>query len=157
MEEFLEAIDQPITADSARKLVDRYGLIEVKRGPSDEGYPRKYYLESEKHGVSITCCEARLIKTVTLSSGLGWGSRFQGQLIAGITFQSYREDIRRALGSPSRSVNPGVVPGLGRPTGGWDRYNRETYSITFSYSAATRMLVLVSINAPDETRRGHLH
>src|SRR5262249_1644372 len=140
MEEFLKAIDQPITADGVRKLVDRYDLSEVTRGPSDEGYSRKYYLESEKHGVRIQYCGARLVKTVTLSSGLGWGSRFQGPLIAGITFQSYPEDVRRALGSPSKSVNPGMVPGLGRPTGGWDRYDRANYTIAFSYSAATRML-----------------
>jgi|SRR5215510_14058937 len=151
MEEFLAAIDQPVTADSVRNLVSRYGLIEVKRGDSGLGFPRKYYLESKKHGVSIKYLgEARLVKSVILSSGQGDKSRFQGPLIAGITFQSYREDVIRALGNPSRSVSPGIVPGLGRPTGGWDQYDRETYSISFSYSATTRMMVLVIISAPDE-------
>jgi hypothetical protein len=95
-------------------------------------------------------CEARLVKSVSLHSGsYPPFSRFQGPLIPGISFQSYREDVIRALGSPSRSASPGVVPILRRPTGGWDRYDRETYSISFSYSATTRMLVLVMIRAPD--------
>jgi hypothetical protein len=128
-------------------LIERYDLRlkVIEDDDPDEGIPRTYYLESRKQGVTIAYCEARLVKTVTLSSDQGGFSRFQGPLLAGITFQSYREDVRRALGGPSRSVSPGVVPGLGRPTGGWDRYDRETYTITFSYSATTRMLALVSI------------
>jgi hypothetical protein len=150
MDEFLETIDQPITADRVRELVGRYDLSLVRRGdPPDEGFPRKYYLESKKHGVHIQYCEAGLVKTVSLSSGQRGFSPFRGPLIAGISFQSYREDVIRALGSPSRSASPGVVPGLGRPTGGWDCYDRETYSISFSYSATTRMLVLVIISAPE--------
>src|SRR5262245_18672909 len=39
MQKFLEAIDPHMTADSVRKLIGRYDLIEVKRGdPSDEGF-----------------------------------------------------------------------------------------------------------------------
>jgi hypothetical protein len=101
------------------------------------------------HGVLIRYYELRLVKTVYLYSGIKYGfCRFQGPLIAGITFQSYRDDVVRALGSPSRSANPGVVPILG-PHGGWDRYDRKSYSIHFGYSTSTRMLELVTIMAPD--------
>jgi hypothetical protein len=78
--------------------------------------------------------------------------RFQGPLIAGITFHSYRDNVVRALGSPSRTGNPGSIPILGAH-GGWDRYDRETYSIHFSYSASTRMLELVTIMAPEVPAR----
>jgi hypothetical protein len=154
MEEFLEAIDQLVTADRVRELIRRYDLSQAMGDDlSDEGLPREYYLESKMHGILIRYYEPRLVKTVYLYSGTKGGfCRFQGPLIAGITFQSYRDDVVRALGSPSRSANPGVVPILG-PHGGWDRYDRESYSIHFGYSASTRMLELVTIMAPDIAAR----
>jgi hypothetical protein len=154
MEEFLEAIDQLVTADRVRELIRRYDLSQAMGDDlSDEGLPREYYLESKMHGVLIRYYEPRLVKTVYLYSGTKGGfSRFQGPLIAGITFQSYRDDVVRALGSPSRSANPGVVPFLGSH-GGWDRYDRESYSIHFSYSASTTMLEMVTIMAPDRAAR----
>ncbi len=150
MEEFLEAIDQLVTADRVRELIRRYDLSQAMGDDlSDEGLPREYYLESKMHGVLIRHYEPRLVKTVYLYSGTKGGfSRFQGPLIAGITFQSYRDDVVRALGSPSRSANLGVVPFLGSH-GGWDRYDRESYSIHFSYSASTTTLEMVTIMAPD--------
>jgi|GEM_PF-1469914 len=152
MEEFLEAIDQLVTADGVRELVRRYGLSQVTGDDlSDEGLPREYYLESRMHGVLIRYYEPRLVKTVYLHSGTKDGfCRFQGPLMVGITFQSYRDDVVRALGTSSRSANPGVIPILG-PHGGWDRYDRESYSIHFGYSASTGMLELVTIMAPDGT------
>ena len=151
MEEFLEAIDQPVAADRVRELVRRYDLNQtIGDDLSDEGLPREYYLESKKHGVLIRYYEVGLVKTVYLFSGTKDGyCRFQGSLIAGITFQSYRDNVVQALGSPSRTGSPGAVPILG-PHGGWDRYDRESYSIHFSYSASTRMLEMVTILAPPD-------
>jgi hypothetical protein len=150
VEAFLEAIDQPVTADRVQELVRRYDLNQATGDDlSDEGLPREYYLESKQHGVLIRYYEDRLVKTVYLYSGTKDGFlRFQGPLIAGITFQSYRDDVVRALGSPSRSGSPGAVPVLG-PHGGWDRYDREAYAIHFSYSASTRMLEMVTIMTPE--------
>src|SRR5262245_34986768 len=111
--------------------------------------PVRTIWKSKKHGVCIQCCADHLVKTVLLYSGNKDGfCRFQGPLIAGITFQSYRDNIVRALGSPSTSGSPGAAPILG-PHGGWDRYDRESYSIHFSYSVTTKMLELVTIMAPD--------
>jgi hypothetical protein len=154
MEEFLEAINQPVTADRVRELVRRYDLSQVMGDDlSDEGLPREYYLESKKHGVLIRYYEDQLVKTVYLYSGGTEGFfRFQGSLTAGITFQSYRDDIVRALGSPCTSGSPRAIPILG-PHGGWDRYDSEHYSIHFGYSVSTKMLERVTIIAPDRVRR----
>jgi len=52
MEEFLEAIDQLVTADRVRELIRRYDLSQAMGDDlSDEGLPREYYLESKMHGI----------------------------------------------------------------------------------------------------------
>lgn len=49
MEAFLEAINQPVTADSVRELVRRYDLKYVMGDDlSDEGLPREDYLEIQE-------------------------------------------------------------------------------------------------------------
>jgi hypothetical protein len=61
MEEFLEAIDQLVTADRVRELIRRYDLSQAMGDDlSDEGLPREYYLESKMHEVLIRYYEPHL-------------------------------------------------------------------------------------------------
>jgi hypothetical protein len=69
---------------------------------------------------------------------------FQGKLIANLSVESTRKDVRTRLGEPSRSREAQFITGLGA-RGPWDRYDEESLCIHFQYEGSDCRIQLITI------------
>ncbi len=73
--------------------------------------------------------------------------QYAGELPRGITFESTREEVRKALGEPVESGGGNRFGALVFPE--WDRYRvRKKYLVEFSYLPESNRVCTVSITTP---------
>src|SRR5262245_23113735 len=122
MEALLELIGQPVKADAVQLAIASDSLVAHNDSDIAGGIMGRSYLTSHDAGYELMCVEGRIDTAFIYLIPTGAFRPFPGHLLAGLSSDSTREDVRQKLGPPSRSGGTMIVPGLGRQ-GPWDRYD----------------------------------
>ncbi|MBA4067192.1 MAG: hypothetical protein C0501_26500 [Isosphaera sp.] len=144
-------IGQPVASPLVQALI-RSGRLRGSSAPDGEGEERRHYLSDPEAGYELTHVGGRIVTAflyVRPSDDFSDGfSPFGGTLPDGLSLESTRADVRRALGEPPRSGEARISPGLGRK-GAWDRYDRPAVSFHIQYTDGGEQVQMITLMAPD--------
>ena len=146
MDDFIQLLGQHEGSEAVRKTVEEFSM--TRTPTEDDG---DFFLEAPHAGISVLFLEGPTVHTISLHSGQkGSFSAFQGSLPSGLDFQSKREDVLRAFGPPTEYRGPFQSSFDSTPSGGWDLYAKDGYSILFEYDSFTAQIRLVTFQKANQ-------
>jgi len=151
MKELLGILGQVASKSSVKKVLEAYELVdETDEDLEEEAAVGARSLVDRKLGIEIEQDNVGAIKTIFLHSDLHESfAAFPGPLIGGLSFASSREDVRAALGEPTKAKEAFVEDSLG-PQGAWDRFESPQYTIHVQYDPETTSRIrLITLMNPD--------
>ena len=136
MDQFIAILGCPLNDPAVSEFVRRFGLAS-----SDS----ERQLERRESGVALVISEKRTVDAVFLfGNAKDDFLEYRGGLPGGLTFQSRREEVRRAFGPPTVSANATTPTDGIVQHGGWDRYDLVDHVLHFSYATHTGFIELVT-------------
>ncbi len=133
---FKNVLGVKINNDEFKKICKEFALLE-------DIVSEDIYFENEKEGIAFLC-EGGIVDTVFFfGEGKDGYRKYKGQLVMGLTFNSVKEDVYRAMGKSTSFSPPKSFPGVSH--GGWDRYDLGKYAIHFTYSISTGTIELFTL------------
>ena len=114
----------------------------------DPDYALSRYVELPERGCSILI-DWNDVATCVQFYGGGKDAAYQqyrGELPLGLTFDSSRDDVRRALGQPLRyNDGGGLLPILKTRMNAWDLFSFESHKLHFEYSDGADGVLMLSL------------
>jgi hypothetical protein len=101
-------------------------------------------LSSKEYGYEVSHRKGRIETIFLFLCARDGYSPFRGELIAGLTVDDSREDVRRKLGPATRS---GTSDEAGRWP--WDRYDSDVLCLHIAYGESGVGLRMLTLMAPD--------
>jgi hypothetical protein len=147
VDDFIQLLGQHEGSEAVRKTEEEFSM--TRTATEDDG---DFLLEAPHAGISVLFLEGPTVHAISLHSGSKGGfSAFQGSLPGGLDFQSKREDVLRAFGPPTKYRGPFQSSFDPTPSGGWDLYAKDGYSIHIEYDAFTTQIRLVTFQKANQS------
>jgi len=148
MESLIDLVGQPVDATAVQALIASEQLQSSTEEDLEEGEPVRSHLSSCTGGYALSHTLGRLDTLFVHVRPKGEYATFREALVHGLTPQSTRSDVRRRLGTPSRSGEAQNHPPLGR-YGAWDRFDTDVLCLHFQYTEAGEEIDLITVMMPD--------
>jgi hypothetical protein len=139
MDELIRVLGAPLSGAPVQDLIQRFRLAEDASNPG--------HWESPLLGIALYLGQDRAaVETVFLfGNGKDDFREYRGALPGDLTFRHGRTDVRRVCGEPTRWADASTVADGGYQHGGWDRYDRPTHVLHFSYERDVGVIELVTL------------
>lgn len=148
MESLVALVGQPVDTAAVQALIASEQLQSTTEEDLEEGEPVESHLSSPSGGYQFSHTLGRLNTLFIHVKTKGEYAAFRGALTHGLTSRSTRADVRKSLGTPSRSGEAQTLPPLGR-YGGWDRFDSKVLCRHFQYSEPEEEIELITIMMAD--------
>ncbi len=148
MESLIALVGEPVDAPAVQALIASEQLLSSTEEDLEEGEPVRSHLSSPTGGYLFSHTLGRLDALFVHIKPKGEYAAFRGALSNGLTARSTRADVRRSLGTPSRSGEPQNLPPLGR-YGGWDRFDSKGLCLHVQYSEPEQEIELITVMMAD--------
>lgn len=148
MESLVALVGQPVDTAAVQALIASEQLHSTTEEDLEEGEPVESHLSSASGGYEFSHTLGRLNTLFIHVKPKDEYAAFRGTLTHGLTAQSTRLDVRRSLGTPSRSGEAQTLPPLGRH-GGWDRFDSNVLCLHFQYSELKAEIELITVMMAD--------
>jgi hypothetical protein len=144
MESLIALVGQRVDDTAVQALIASERLQSSTEEDLEEGEPVRSHLSSPTGGYLFSHTLGRLNTLFVHARPKGEYAAFRGELVHGLTPQSTRPDVRRKLGTPSRSGEARNHPLLGS-YGAWDRFDSTPLCLHFQYTQAAEEIDLVTV------------
>lgn len=144
LESLIVLVGEPVDAPSVQALIASEQLRASTEEDLEEGEPSRSHLSSPTGGYVFTHTLGRVDTLFVYVKPKDGYAAFRGVLTNGLTARSTRTDVRKSLGTPSRSGEPQTLPVLGR-CGGWDRFDSKILCLHFQYSEPDEEIELITV------------
>lgn len=148
MDSLVALVGQPVDTAAVQALIASERLQSTTEDDLEEGEPVESHLSSVSGGYEFSQSLGRLNTLFIYVKPKGEYAAFRGTLTHGLTAQSNRLDVKRSLGTPSRSGEAQTLPLLGR-YGGWDRFDSKVLCLHFQYSDPEDEIELITVMMAD--------
>jgi hypothetical protein len=148
MEALVALVGQPVEAPAVRALIASERLQSSTEPDLEEGEPARSHLFSPGGGFEFTHTLGRINTLFVYVRPAGGNAAVSGTLIHGLSARSTRTDVRRKLGTPSRSGEARTVAPLGR-FGAHDRFDSEHVCVHFQYTEPDEQIELITVLTAD--------
>ena len=148
MDSLIALVGQPVDAAAVQALIASEQLQASTEEDLEEGEPVRSHLSSPTGGYLFSHTLGRLNTLFVHVRPKGEYSAFRGALVHGLTPGWTRADVRRRLGTPSRSGEAQNHPPLGR-YGAWDRFDEDVLSLHFQYTEPGEEIDLITVMMSD--------
>lgn len=133
---FVELLAKPLSVFEMSSLADHLGPAEAV--PVGEFH----YLRYPQAGVSVD-----LGTDSTIHAFFFAHAAISSEWATGLAKEAKRDELRGALGAPTRSGNAQVIPVLG-PQGAWDRWDHLEYVLHVQYAPTGDTVMKVTLMHP---------
>jgi hypothetical protein len=148
MESLMALVGEPVDAPGVQALIASERLLSSTDEDLEEGVPVRSHLLSPSGGFEFSHTLGRLNTLFIYVRPKGGNAAFRGALMHGLTARSTRTDVRKRLGTPSRSGEAQTLPPLGR-FGAYDRYDSKGLCLHFQYTEPEEQIELITVMAAD--------
>ena len=148
MESLIALVGQRVEVAAVQALIASEQLQSSTEEDLEEGEPVRSHLSRPTGGYLFSHTLGRLNTLFVHVRPKGEYAAFRGALVHGLTPQSTRSDVRRKLGSPTRSGEAQNHPPLGR-YGAWDRFDSAVLCLHFQYTESGEEVDLITVMLPD--------
>ncbi len=153
MESLINLVGERVESTIVRALIESEQLQSSIGEDLEEGEPVRSHLLGRSKGYAFSHTFGRLDTLFVYVKPKDEYAAFCGLLPHGLTARSTRSDVRKALGTPSRTGEPQTLPPLGRH-GAWDRYDSKVRCIHFEYSEPGEEIELITVMMADTAPGG---
>jgi hypothetical protein len=133
MDSLAALVGQPVDAPAVRAMIASERLQSSTDADLEEGEPVRSHLSSRGAGYEFTHVLGRITTLFVYVTPAAGTAAFKGKLIHGFSPRSTRTDVRRKLGTPSRSGEARTISPLGR-VGAHDRFDSKHSCVHFQYT-----------------------
>lgn len=148
MESLAALVGQPVDAPAVQALIASERLQSSTGPDSEEGIPGRAYLSQPGGGYEFSHALGRINTLFVYVTPAHGNAAFRGTLVNGLSARSTRADVRRELGTPSRSGEARVVAPLGR-FGAHDRFDAAERCLHFQYNEPDETIQLITVMTAD--------
>lgn len=148
LESLIPIVGQPVDDAAVQALIASEQLQSSTEEDLEEGEPVRSHLSSPTGGYLFSHTLGRLNTLFVHVRPTSEYAAFRGALVHGLTPQSTRSDVRRRLGTPSRSGEAQNHSPLGR-YGAWDRFDSQVLCLHFQYTEPGEEIDLITVMMSD--------
>lgn len=148
LESLITLVGQPVDSLGVKSLIVSAQLRSSTEEDLEEGEPVRSHLSSPDGGYEFSHTLGRLNTLFVYVRAKGKFAAFRGSLIQGLAAESTRADVRRTLGSPSRSCEAMSHRILGR-YGAWDRFDSKDLCLHFQYTEPAEEIEQITVMTAD--------
>jgi hypothetical protein len=148
MESLVALVGQPVDAPAVRALIESERLQSSTGPDSEEGEPVRAYLSDPDGGYEFSHRLGRINTLFVYVRPAQGNAAFRGALVHGLSARSTRADVRRELGTPTRSGEARTVAPLGR-FGAHDRFDSTDRCLHFQYAEPDEKIQLITVMTTD--------